>query len=256
MKKVLMFLYSIISYLIGFASLLLWIASVSHLIPEISIDQTPQMGFFPALLKNLGLIALFGLQHSIMARQSFKNVFAKYFPRPIERSTFVLISGLLLSLLVLQWEPMGGLIWDIAPDTVLFYTIYILFFAGWAILFISSFLINHFDLFGLRQTYLELQNKPYTQLKFKVVWLYKYVRHPLYFGGILGLWATPTMTITHLVFALSLTAYFVIGTLFEERDLKKDFGNRYKSYQSKTPMLIPFTKRNNKQTNKQIINKT
>ncbi|WP_282124226.1 methyltransferase family protein [Algibacter mikhailovii] len=245
MKKVLMFSYSIVAYLIGFASLLLWILSVSHLIPEISIDQTPTKPFLIALLKNLGLVLLFGLQHSIMARQSFKKAFAKYFPKPIERSTFVLVSGLLLILLVFQWEPMGGTIWSIPEGSMLYYAIYAIFFTGWIILFISTFLINHFDLFGLRQTFLELQNKPYTKLDFKVISFYKHVRHPLYFGGIVGLWATSTMTTTHLIFALSLTAYFIIGTLFEERDLKKEFGNTYEDYQAKTSMLIPFLKGKN-----------
>ncbi len=243
MKKVLMFLYSIIAYLIGFASLLLWIVSVSDLVPELSIDQTPSLPLHLALLKNLGLVALFGVQHSIMARQSFKTAFTKFFPKPIERSTFVLISGVLLVLLVLEWAPMGGQIWKLQAGSILFYVTYLLFFSGWAILFISTFLINHFDLFGLRQTYLELRNKPYTKLNFKIVSLYKYVRHPLYFGGILGLWATPNMTVTHFVFAMGLTAYFIIGTLFEERDLKKEFGKAYKTYQSKTRMLIPFPKR-------------
>ncbi|TGV01493.1 methyltransferase family protein [Flavivirga rizhaonensis] len=243
MKKVLMFLYSIVAYLIGFASLLLWIISVSDLVPEISIDQTATLPFHLALLKNFGLVALFGVQHSVMARQSFKTAFAKYFPKPVERSTFVLISGLLLMLLVLEWAPMGGSVWKLQSGSILYYLVYALFFSGWAILFISTFLINHFDLFGLRQTYLELRNKPYTTLNFKVVSFYKYVRHPLYFGGILGLWATPNMTVTHLVFAMGLTAYFVIGTLFEERDLKKEFGKTYKAYQSKTRMLIPFPKR-------------
>ncbi|TBN06344.1 isoprenylcysteine carboxylmethyltransferase family protein [Hyunsoonleella flava] len=243
MKKVLMFSYSIIAYLIGFASLLLWIISVSNLVPETSIDQPPTIPFHLALLKNFGLVSLFGLQHSIMARQSFKNTFAKFFPKPIERSTFVLISGLLLVLLVLEWEPIGGEIWQVHSGTIFYYIIYALFFLGWIILFISTFLINHFDLFGLRQTYLELQNKPYTLLNFKVVSFYKHVRHPLYFGGILGLWATPNMTATHFVFAIGLTAYFIIGTLFEERDLKKEFGKTYVDYQSKTRMLIPFPKR-------------
>ncbi|MFD2726338.1 methyltransferase family protein [Hyunsoonleella rubra] len=243
MKKVLMFSYSIIAYLIGFASLLLWIISVSDLVPEISIDQSPTLPFHLALLKNFGLVLLFGVQHSIMARQSFKKAFAKFFPKPIERSTFVLISGLLLVFLVWQWEPIGGSIWKIHSGSILYYMIYVLFFAGWSILFISTFLINHFDLFGLRQTYLELQDKPYSPLNFKVFSFYKHVRHPLYFGGILGLWATPNMTATHLLFAIGLTAYFIIGTLFEERDLKKEFGKAYVDYQSKTRMLIPFPKR-------------
>ena len=242
MKKVLQFTYSIFAYLVGFASLLLWILSVSDLVPEVSIDGTPKTSFTIALLKNIGLVCLFAIPHSIMARKPFKEFITKYIPRPIERSTYVLQAGILLTVLVLYWEPMGGEIWNVKENTTLNYIAYVLFFLGWIILFISTFLINHFDLFGLRQTYLELTNKPYTQLNFKVYSFYKYVRHPLYFGGILGIWATPKMTATHLVFAILLTSYFIIGTLFEERDLIKEFGNKYKEYKKKTPMLIPFTK--------------
>ena len=248
MKKVLMFTYSLVAYLIGFASILYWIASVSHLVPEISIDQTPELPFLYALLINLGWVLLFGLQHSIMARKPVKAVLTRYLPKPVERSTFVLVSGVLLALLVANWQPLGGLIWEVQTGTPLYYGIYVLFFSGWAILFVSTFLINHFDLFGLRQTYLELANKPYTDLNFKVISLYKYVRHPLYFGGILGLWATPRMTVTHLVFAIGLTAYFVVGTLFEEKDLKREFGDLYREYQARTPMLLPFTKFQSRRT--------
>ena len=237
-----MFMYSIIAYAIAFASLLLWILSASNLVPEISIDGTPTMSFFWALMKNLGLICLFGIPHSIMARKSFKEFFTRYFPKPIERSTYVLTAGILLTILVYYWEPMGGIIWSVESENPLYYFLYVLFFLGWIILFISTFLINHFDLFGLRQTYLELQNKPYTALNFKVYSFYKYVRHPLYLGGIIGVWATPHMTVTHLVFAILITSYFVIGTLFEERDLVKEFGDTYRKYKEKTPMLIPFTK--------------
>ena len=241
MKKVVQFTYSIIAYLVGFASLLLWILSVSNLIPEVSIDRTPKVSFAIAFLTNIGLVCLFAVPHSIMARKS-KEFITKYIPKPIERSTYVLQAGILLSILVIYWEPMGGLVWDFTDNQVLFYVAYVLFFLGWIILFISTFLINHFDLFGLRQTYLELTNKPYTELNFKVYSFYKYIRHPLYFGGILGIWATPKMTVTHLVFAILLTSYFIIGTLFEERDLIKEFGEKYKDYKKKTPMLIPFTK--------------
>ena len=238
-----MFLYSIMAYLLAFASLLLSIISVSNLVPEISIDGEPKVPLVVALLKNLGLVSLFGLQHSIMARKPFKRWLTRYIPKPVERSTFVLVSGLLLALLVFQWEPMGGSIWTVAEGTFLYYVLYALFFAGWTILFISTFIINHFDLFGLRQTYLELVGKPYTQLEFKVAGFYKYVRHPLYFGGILGLWATPEMSLTHLVFAFSLTIYFIVGTLFEERDLIADFGTKYREYQKQAHMLVPFVKR-------------
>ncbi len=242
MKKVLQFTYSIIAYLIGFASLLLWILSASDLIPEISIDGIPKMSFVLAFLKNLGLVCLFAIPHSVMARKSFKDFITKFIPRPIERSTYVLVAGILLTILILNWEPMGGAVWSVVPNSTLYYILYFLFFLGWVVLFISTFLINHFDLFGLRQTYLELVNKPYTDLNFKVYSFYKYVRHPLYFGGILGIWATPKMTVTHLIFAILLTSYFIIGTLFEERDLIKEFGEKYKSYKRKTPMLIPFSK--------------
>jgi protein-S-isoprenylcysteine O-methyltransferase Ste14 len=243
MKRILMFAYSIIAYLIGFASLLLWILSVSQLVPEISIDRTPELSFPLALIKNIGLVLLFGLQHSIMARKSFKQWITGFIPQPVERSTFVLLSGVLLAFLVWQWEPLGGTIWNITAGTPLFYIMYALFFMGWSILFISTFLINHFDLFGLRQTYSELRKKPYTDLPFRVKAFYNYVRHPLYFGGILGLWATPTMTATHLCFALLLTGYFVIGSLFEEKDLVRDFGDQYRDYQKRTGRFVPLFSR-------------
>jgi protein-S-isoprenylcysteine O-methyltransferase Ste14 len=239
-----MFIYSIISYLVGFASLLFWILSLSNLIPEISIDRNPQMSFPLALAKNIGLVLLFAIPHSVMARKSFKDWITRTLPRPIERSTYVLQAGLLLFFLTWQWEPLGGNIWSIAADTSLFYTLYALFFLGWAILFISTFIINHFDLFGLRQTYMELIKKPYKPLEFRVVAFYKYVRHPLYFGIVLGLWATPTMTMTHLVFAILLTAYIIVGVMFEEKDLTKEFGEKYQTYKKRTPMLIPFIKKN------------
>ena len=242
MKKVIMFIYSIVAYLIAFASIVYWILSMSNLVPEISIDQKPNVSFTMALLNNMALIAFFGVQHSVMARPGFKAIFTRYFPKPIERSTFVLVSGLLLGLMVFQWEPMGGLIWSIETYSPLYYLMYVLFFLGWIILFVSTFLINHFDLFGIRQTYLELIGRPYTNLQFKIKSLYKYMRHPLYFGMLLGMWATTTMTITHLVFAIVITVYVIVGTWFEERDLVRDFGEQYKIYQQKKPKFIPFTK--------------
>jgi protein-S-isoprenylcysteine O-methyltransferase Ste14 len=243
MKSTVMFMYSIISYLIGFVSLLLWILSASNLIPEISIDRTPAMSFPLALVKNIGLVLLFGVPHSVMARKSFKAWITRILPEPIERSTYVLQAGLLLSFLVWQWEPLGGSVWIIDAGSPLFYGMYFLFFFGWTVLFVSTFLINHFDVFGLRQTYLQLMNRPYTPLKFKVTAFYKYVRHPLYFGGIVGLWATPVMTVTHLVFAILLSGYFIIGALFEEKDLIGQFGEQYQAYKKSTPMLVPFLRK-------------
>lgn len=242
MKKFLMFFYSVIAYAIAFSSILYWIISVGNLVPEISIDQAPRVSVALAILNNLVLISLFGIQHSVMARGWFKDLLTRYLPRPVERSTFVLVSGILLFNLVYNWQPMGGIIWQVETGSLLYYTSYVLFFAGWAILFISSFLINHFDLFGLRQTFLELQNKPYTELSFRIKAFYKHVRHPLYSGMLLGMWATPVMSVTHLCFALAITGYVVIGTRYEEKDLVKEFGSKYTSYQASKPMLIPFTK--------------
>jgi protein-S-isoprenylcysteine O-methyltransferase Ste14 len=243
MKSIIMFTYSVIAYLVGFVSLLFWILSISNLIPQISIDRNIELSFPLALAKDICLVLLFAVPHSVMARKSFKEWITRVLPRPIERSTYVLQAGLLLFLLVWQWEPLGGGIWSISDGTPLFYTMYFLFFLGWIILFISTFLINHFDLFGLRQTYFELTKETYQPLNFRIVGFYKFVRHPLYFGGIVGLWATPIMTMTHLVFAILLSAYFIIGAIFEEKDLIRDFGEKYQTYKKRTPMFIPFLKR-------------
>ena len=248
MKTLLMFLYSIIAYLIAFAALLFWILSVSNLIPGISIDRDPEILFSLALLKNIGLVGLFGIQHSIMARRFFKEWLSTILPRPIERSTYVLLSGLLLAFLVWQWEPMGGTIWNITEGSILFYTMYALFFTGWSILFISTFLINHFDLFGLRQTYFELIKKPYKPLEFRTPAFYKIIRHPLYFGLIIGVWATPNMSLTHLVFAILLTGYSIIWSIFEEKDLIRDFGNKYLDYKKSTGKFIPYLRGKNNST--------
>lgn len=241
-----MFVYSLLAYAVGFAALLLWILSLSPLLPVVSIDRSPQMSFSLALINNLFLVLLFAIPHSAMARPWFKDWLTRFVPRPIERSTYVLVAGILLSLLVWKWEPMGGTVWSVSEGSALYYILYLLFVLGWVILFISTFLIHHFDLFGLRQTYLELTGKKYEALKFKVVAFYKYVRHPLYLGILLGIWSTPVMTVTHLVFALLLTAYTLVGVTYEEKDLLREFGDTYRSYQKRTPMLIPFFKRNKK----------
>jgi protein-S-isoprenylcysteine O-methyltransferase Ste14 len=240
MKAIALFIYSVLSYLFAFASIIYWILSVSNLIPEISIDGIPTVPISQAILTNVLLITILGLQHSIMARKSFKKFITRFIPEAMERSTFVLMSGATLTMLVYYWQPVGGIIWSFESGSFAFYTMYALFLGGWAIMFISSFLINHFDLFGLRQGYLTLVGKPYTPLQFKVWSLYKYTRHPLYFGCILGVWATPHMTVTHLFFAILITTYFVIGALFEEKDLIRDFGDKYRHYMGKTSMIIPF----------------
>ena len=251
MKAKLGFLYAVFAYSIGFTSLLLWIIFTGNLWEPFSIDSKPvRMDLLTAIFKNKGLILLFGLQHSIMARQSFKKWLTKFIPEHLERSTFVLITGLLLSFILWQWEPLGGVIWTVPRNSVLYFILYGLFFTGWTILFVSTFLINHFDLFGLRQAYLKMMGRPYTQLDFKVVYLYKFTRHPLYLGIILGIWCTPHMTVTHLVFAILLSIYVLIGIYYEEKDLVTAFGHDYKDYQELVPKLIPLTRQQRKTSKK------
>lgn len=242
MKKVLQFAFSIVSYLIAFASLVAWILSTTNLIPQMAIDGQPKLSFWLAATKDLFLIGLFGAHHSITARKPFKAWLTRYLPPSMERSLFVLISGLLLANLVIGWEPLGGYVWSVPQESSWFLVLHGLSFVGWTILFVSTFLINHFDLFGLRQTYLELIGRPYTKLNFKEVSLYKYVRHPIYLGVVTGLWFTPTMSYTHLLLALSSTAYVFIGIMYEERDLLTEFGNNYRYYQLRVPRLLPFTR--------------
>jgi len=240
MKKVFISLYAVACYAIGFVSLLYWIASTGNLFPGTAIDGNPNMGITSAMLKNIGLVLLFGLQHSIMARKGFKRWITQYIPVYIERSTYVLATGIVVILMVWQWEPLGGVIWEVSSSTIWYYVLYAFFFLGWVILFISTFLINHFDLFGLRQAYMTLKGKPYSEIDFKVVSLYKYTRHPLYLGVIIGIWSTPLMTFTHLLFAILLTAYIFIGISFEEKDLVRVFGDQYLKYRTSTPKLIPI----------------
>lgn len=245
MKRAFNGIYALACYSIGFLSLLYWIASTGNLFPEISIDGDPTMETSGALLKNLLLVALFGIQHTVMARKSFKRWITKFIPPHLERSTYVLATGIILTLLVAEWEPLGGVLWEVGQQSVWYNIIYGFHFIGWGVLFISTFLINHFDLFGLRQAYLNIKKVPYTDLKFKVVSFYKYTRHPLYLGIFIGIWATPFMTVTHLVYALLLSGYILVGIYYEEKDLIKAFGKDYLKYMDLTPKLFPLKIRKN-----------
>jgi len=237
MKRTAMLIYGVISYFAFFGSILYAIGFVGNIWVPKAIDSAPTATFTVALLTNLGLLALFAVPHSVMARPAFKRALTKIIPEATERSTYVLISSLLLMVLFAFWEPMGGVIWH--TDQPLVKAIcYTLFGLGWAIVFASSFLINHFDLFGLRQVWLEFRGRPYTHLDFATPGLYRFVRHPLYVGFLLSSWFTPTMTVAHLVYAVMITAYILIGVRFEERDLK-DALPEYERYQEQVPMLIP-----------------
>ena len=189
------------------------------------------------MLVNLLLLGLFAIQHSVMARPAFKRWLTKFVPQPTERSTYVLFSSLMLIALFVHWEPLGGAIWDV-QDPVGRITLHGLFAFGWGLVLVSTFLINHFDLFGLRQVWLYLRGREYTPLGFVTPGPYRHVRHPLYIGWLLAFWATPTMTVTHLVFAIATTAYILIAIQLEERDLVEALP-QYDDYRRRVPMLVP-----------------
>jgi protein-S-isoprenylcysteine O-methyltransferase Ste14 len=241
MKRLLILLYGVICYAIFFGTFLYAIGFVGNVFVPKSIDSDPTVPFGTALLTNLALLGLFAIQHSVMARPAFKRMWTCIIPEAAERSTYVLMSSLALIALFAFWQPLGGVVWNVASPLGQA-ALYGLFAFGWLLVLVSTFLINHFDLFGLRQVWLQLLGKPYTALPFKTPALYKYVRHPLYVGWFFAFWATPTMTITHLLFAIATTAYILIAIQLEERDLM-DAHPEYRSYRERVPMLLPFTKR-------------
>lgn len=242
MKKILFLMYGIVCYFAFFGTILYAIGFVGNQFVPKSIDGPAEIPFFNAVLIDAGLLLVFALQHSIMARPFFKRWWTRIVPAELERSTFVLLSSLCLMLMMWQWQPIGGTIWSSENETAK--TILLVFYLiGWSIVFVSTFLINHFDLFGLRQTWLYFTGKPYTQLPFRLPFLYRYVRHPLYLGFLIAFWSTPVMTSAHLLFALLTTGYILTAIQLEERDLVSHFGQQYRNYKKWAPMLIPFSKR-------------
>ena len=241
MKKSFFLVYGILCYVIFFVTFLYTVGFISSWVVPKHIDSAPQSSLGFALLVNASLLGIFALQHSIMARPAFKKWWANFVPAIIERSTYVIVSSLCLVLLFWQWQPIGGIIWEIKnPTTQLL--LKLLSMVGFGIVLVSTFLINHFDLFGLRQVWLYFTGKEYFQISFKMPFVYKYVRHPLYFGFVVAFWAAPTMTAAHLFFALIMTVYIIIAIQFEEKDLIQYFGATYLQYRKSAPMLIPFTK--------------
>jgi protein-S-isoprenylcysteine O-methyltransferase Ste14 len=238
MQRVLVFLYGAVAYAIFFATFLYAIGFVGNLFVPKAIDSAPQVPFIQALLVNLGLLGIFAVQHSVMARPFFKRWVTRFIPQAAERSTFVLAASLALIVLFYFWQPMGGVVWSV-QDPQAQILLHALFAFGWLLVLVSTFLINHFDLFGLRQVWLNLHKKPYTNLKFGTPMIYRLVRHPLYLGFVLGFWATPVMTVAHLVFAAATTAYILIAIQLEERDLM-DAHPEYAEYRRQVPMIIPF----------------
>lgn len=244
MRKTFSFIYGVFCYLVFMFAFLYMIGFVGNLVVPKSIDTGSQSTLTQSLMINLGLLGLFAIQHTVMARPSFKRWWSKIVPVQLERSTYVLAASLFLLLLYWQWRPMPDVIWSVDNPTgkaVLFS----LFWLGWGTVLFSSFIINHFDLFGLRQVWFHLTNQDYQHVRFQTKSLYLYIRHPLMLGIIIGVWSTPHMTTGHLLFAASITAYILIGIQFEERTLVQFHGKEYENYRHRVPMLVPFLKGRN-----------
>ncbi|HUQ10702.1 MAG TPA: hypothetical protein VM146_10345 [Steroidobacteraceae bacterium] len=241
MKRLPIFLYGLACYAVFFAVILYGIGFIGNFWVPKSMDSPRDVPLMTALLTNLGLLAIFAVQHSLMARPWFKRWWTRFVPEAAERSTYVLFSSLALVALFWFWQPMGGVVWDIASGAGRT-TMYVIYGAGWALLFYVTFLIDHFDLFGLRQVWLHLRARPSTPVPFVTPWLYRQVRHPLYVGWLMLIWATPTMTVAHLVFGIMTTAYILVGIQLEERDLVNAHPE-YREYRKRVSMLIPFIKR-------------
>jgi len=244
MGRILSLSYGTLAYVMFLAVFLYAIGFVGNFLVPKSMDSPAEGPLGMALLINTLLLSLFAVQHSVMARPWFKRATTRVIPKHVERSTYVLLSNLALILLFWQWRPLGGVIWEVDSSLgrAAVHGVYAL---GWAVLLISTFLVNHFDLFGLRQVWLRMRRQEYTDLKFKESSFYKWIRHPIYLGWLLIFWAAPTMTITHLFFAVVTSVYILVAIQFEEKDLIDEHGETYLNYKRRVPMLVPRGKRNN-----------
>ena len=238
MKRATIFAYGVIAYVIFFATFLYSVGFVGNFATPTTLDGPATGPFWLSLGINIALLTAFALQHSVMARPAFKRWWTQFVPEAAERSTYVLFSSLALIAMFIFWQPLGGSIWNVT-DPIGQAVLYGFFGLGWGIVLVSTFLINHFDLFGLRQVWLNLRGQKYTPLKFTTPWLYKIVRHPLYVGWFFAFWATPTMTAAHLLFAVMTTAYILVAIQLEERDLMDHHGKDYTDYRKRVPMLVP-----------------
>lgn len=241
LQRVTIFIYGVVCYAAFFGSFLYAIGFVGNIVVPRTMDGVPQGDLLTNLLIDVALLGLFAVQHSVMARSGFKRWLTRFVPEAAERSTYVLASSVALIALFAFWQPLGGVVWSV-EDPAARAVLYALFAFGWLLVLVSTFLINHFDLFGLRQVWLNLLGRPYRAIGFRTPGPYRYLRHPLYLGWFFAFWATPVMTWTHLLFAAATAGYILIAIQLEERDLINALGDQYREYRRRVPMLIPFTR--------------
>ncbi|EDZ61441.1 hypothetical protein SMGD1_2521 [Sulfurimonas gotlandica GD1] len=243
MKKYLIFLYSLVGYILSIITLsflILWVYPWEFM--KFNIDNSIISLDINPILINTGLLLFFGLQHSLMARSFFKDGLLKDVSSSVKSATYSFASSICLILIFYFWQPIEGYIWNIQND-ILFLSITLIYIIGWLSAFVATFIIDHFELFGLHQGYRALKNIPEPEVKFQVRYFYKYIRHPIQAGTLIGLWATPSMSYTHLLLSVGMTIYVLVGLYYEEKSLIKTFGKEYKDYIKTTPMLIPFGER-------------
>ena len=241
MSRILAPLYGAASYLVFLASFLYAVAWLGNFLVPRTIDGGPAAGLAEALVVNLSLLTAFALQHSIMARPGFKRWWTRFVPPPVERATYVLFASLLLFAVCLGWRPLPQVVWHAEGAAAI--ALWALFALGWLIVLSATFMINHFELFGLRQVWLEARGRAYVPPRYVERFFYRFVRHPIMLGFLVAFWSGPTMTLGHLLFAAVTTAYILVALQLEERDLLREHGASYASYRERVPMLIPGTKR-------------
>ena len=240
LRRLSVLLYGSLCYIVFLATFLYTVGFIGNILVPRSIDGPRQGSLAAGLAVDIALLVGFAVQHSVMARPGFKRWMTRLAPECAERSTYVLASSLALIALFAFWRPLGGTVWAVS-EPVMVELMYGLYAAGWLLIFVSTFLINHFDLFGLRQVWLNMKSKAYRPLSFKTPGLYRVVRHPLYLGWITVFWVSPIMTATHLLFSVVMIVYILVAIRFEERDLVAALGEDYRDYRRRVPMLVPFT---------------
>ena len=240
MSRILVPLYGALAYVVFLASFLYAIAWLGGFIVPKTIDSGAPSPLLEAILVNVALLTAFALQHSVMARPAFKRWWTQYVPKPVERSTYVLAASLLLFAICFGWRPLPEAVWRVEGAAAM--AVWALFATGWLIVLTSTFMINHFELFGLRQVWLHARGRSYVAPRYVERLFYRFVRHPIMLGFIVAFWAAPAMSVGHLLFAIVTTAYILVALQLEERDLLKEHGASYASYRERVPMLVPGTK--------------